>query len=279
MRAGQGRGRAVWSLQIAVLGVAAGVLAAAPATVAETGALRQACDLSVMISGAFNAPYQKLAQPFETARHKALCTANGPSMGDTPQAIPNRLARGEPADVVIVARSALDGLVAKGEVVRGSEVDLVRSPIGMAVRKGAPKPDISTSDRFKAALLEAKSIAYSDSASGVYIGKDMYRKMGLEAQLAPKSKAIPATPVGIEVAQGRAEIGFQQISELLPIPGIEVVGPIPEPWQHMTVFSAGVAKAAKHPEEARALIRYLASRQVWPTIRATGLEPAGALRK
>ena len=118
-----------------------------------------ACDVSVMISGAFNAPYQVLAGPFEKRRHRQLCTANGPSMGETLQAIPNRLARGEPADVVILARAALDALVARGAVVRGSEVDLVRSSIAMAVKKGAPKPDISTGDKFRQALLDARAIA------------------------------------------------------------------------------------------------------------------------
>jgi molybdate transport system substrate-binding protein len=258
---------------------AAGLVAlgAAPALAAETSS--DSCDISVMISGAFNAPYQMIAPAFEKARGKTLCTANGPSMGATAGAIPNRLARGEPDDVVILARSALDALVASGQVVKGSEVDLVRSQITLAVKAGAPKPDISTGDRFKQALLKAKSIAYSDSASGVYIQTEMYKNMGLEAQLAPKSKMIPATPVGIEVAQGRAEFGFQQMSELLPIPGIDIVGPIPAPWQRITVFSAGVAAKAKHPEEAKALIAYLSSEQAWPAIRKAGVEPAAAPAK
>jgi molybdate transport system substrate-binding protein len=237
------------------------------------------CDITVMISGAFSPAYQLLAPAFEKARGKTLCTLAGPSMGATPQAIPNRLARGEDDDVVILARSSLDALLASGALVKGSGVDLVRSQITMAVKAGAPKPDISTSDKFKAALLKAKSIAYSDSASGVYIKTEMYKAMGLEDQLAPKSKAIPATPVGIELAEGRAEIGFQQMSELLPIPGIDIVGPIPEPWQRVTVFSAGVSAKAKHPEEAKALIAYLSSPAAWPTIRKTGVEPAGASAK
>ena len=234
------------------------------------------CDITVMISGAFSPAFAELGPAFEKARGKTLCTIAGPSMGETPQAIPNRLARGEADDVVILARASLDSLLASGALVKGSGVDLIRSQITMAVKAGAPKPDISTSDTFKAALLGAKSIAYSDSASGVYIKTEMYKAMGLDDQLAPKSRMIPATPVGIELAQDRAEIGFQQMSELLPIPGIDIVGPIPAPWQRITVFSAGVSAKAKHPEEAKALIAYLASPAAWPTIRKTGVEPAGA---
>ena len=268
-----------WGLRMGPAALAGATLAAVltgvtPASAAEPAS--DACDVTVMISGAFNAPYQLLAPAFEKARGKVLCTVNGPSMGATPQAIPNRLARGEADDIVILARSSLDALIASGAVVKDSGVDLVRSRITMAVKAGAPKPDISTGDKLKAALLKAKSIAYSDSASGVYIQTEMYKAMGLNDQLAPKSRMIPATPVGIEVAEGRAEIGFQQMSELMPIPGIDIVGPIPEPWQKVTIFSAGISAKAKHPEEAKALIAYLASQAVWPTIRKTGVEPAAA---
>jgi molybdate transport system substrate-binding protein len=262
-------------LRGAALGLAlAGGLTALPAAAQEAGP--KPCDISVMISGAFNASYQVIAPAFEAARGKTLCTAQGPSMGATPQAIPNRLARGEPADIVILARASLDDLVARGVVRRDSAVDLIRSKIAMAVKKGAPKPDISTGDKFKAALLNARSIAYSDSASGVYMKTEMFKAMGIEDQIAGKHRAIPATPVGIEVAQGRAELGFQQLSELMPIPGIDIVGTIPAPWQRVTVFSAGIPANARHPEEARVLLQKLTARAAWPTIRETGVEPAAA---
>ena len=261
----------------AVLGsalIVGGALVAPPAGAQE--AISKPCDITVMISGAFNASYQIIAPTFEKARGKTLCTAQGPSMGATPQAIPNRLARGENADIVILARSSLDDLLAKGVVKKGTEVDLIRSKIAMAVKKGAPKPDISTGEKFKAALLKSKSFAYSDSASGVYIKTQMLKNMGIEDQVVGKHRAIPATPVGIEVAEGRAELGFQQLSELKPIPGIDIVGTIPEPWQLVTVFSAGIPTNAKHPEEARALLGRLSSRAAWPTLRKTGVEPAAA---
>ena len=257
----------------AALALTLGALVAQPAAAQDAG---KPCDISVMISGAFNASYQIIAPAFEAARGKTLCTAQGPSMGATPQAIPNRLARGEPADIVILARSSLDDLVARGVVRKESAVDVIRSKIAMAVKKGAPKPDISTGDKFKAALLNAKSFAYSDSASGVYIKTQMLKTMGIESQVAGKHRAIPATPVGIEVAEGRAELGFQQLSELMPIPGIDIVGTIPEPWQLVTVFSAGIPTNAKHPEEARALLAKLTARESWPTLRGTGVEPAAA---
>ena len=128
-----------------------------------------AAEIKVMISGGFSAAYKKLAPEFERASGHKIVTAYGPSMGATPEAIPNRMARGEPVDVVIMVGSALDGLIKDGKVAAGSRTDLARSSIGVAVREGAPKPDIGTSEALKRTLLAAKSIAYSDSASGVYI--------------------------------------------------------------------------------------------------------------
>lgn len=153
------------------------------------------------------------------------------------------------------------------------EVDLVRSRIGLAVKAGAPKPDISSIEGLKQALLKAKSIAYSDSASGVYVSGELFQRLGIAAEVAPKSTMIPGTPVGLAVARGEAEIGFQQISELLPIAGIRLVGPIPEPVQKITIFSAGISTTSKSPEEARKLIDYLASSKAWRAIRRSGVEP------
>ncbi len=239
----------------------------------------RACDLTVMISGAFTPPYEVLAPAFEASRGKTLCTVQGPSIGDIPTAIPNRLLHGEDADVVILVRASLDDLVARGRVARGSAVDLVDSRMGIAVRKGAPKPDISTSDAFRQTLVNAKSIVYSISASGVYLTTEVFPKLGIADQMKPKSRMMNGTPVAIEVAAGRAELGFQQISELMPIEGAELVGPIPAPWQRITVFSAGIAAKAKHPAEAAALIGRLTSPDVWPVLRKAGLEPSAASKK
>jgi len=194
-------------------------------------------------------------------------------MGNAPDSIPSRLDRGEPVDVVILADSALDELIKRGKVIAGSRVDLVRSSIGMAVRAGAPKPDISTLDALKRTLLQAKSIAYSASASGVYLSHDLFPRLGIEAEIQQKCQRIPSGPVGVAVARGDAEIGFQQISELLPVPGIDYVGPLPPEAQKVTIFSAGIAVGARQPDAARALIKYLASPAVVPAIKKSGLEP------
>jgi molybdate transport system substrate-binding protein len=198
-------------------------------------------------------------------------------MGSTPTSIPNRLERGEPLDVVILADTALDALIKAGRVVAGSRVDLVRSRIGMAVRAGAPKPDISTVAALTRTLLQAKSVAFSDSASGVYISTELLKRLGVEDRVLPKSKRVQNEPVGAVVARGDAEIGFQQISELLPEKGIDVVGPLPADVQKITVFSAGLVAGAKAPDAARALIAYLASPAVAAAITKAGLEPANAL--
>jgi molybdate transport system substrate-binding protein len=230
-------------------------------------------EVRVMISGGFSAAYTDLARDFERATMHTLVTARGASMGTTPGAIPSRLQRGEPVDVLIMVGEALDELITRGSVVAGSRVDLARSGIGMAVRAGAPRPDISSVDAFKRALLAARSIAYSDSASGVYLSTVLFPRLGIADQIREKSRKIEGTPVGAVVARGEAEIGFQQISELLPVPGIDYVGPLPAELQKVTVFSAGLAATAREPDAARALITFLASPAAAPAITKSGLEP------
>jgi molybdate transport system substrate-binding protein len=145
------------------------------------------------------------------------------------------------------------------------------------VKAGAPKPDISTSDAVKRALLAAKSVAYSDSASGVYVSTDMFDKLGIAAEMKDKAKMIPATPVGEIVAKGEAEIGFQQVSELKPVKGIDIVGPLPADLQKITVFSAGIATSSKEPEAGKALIKFLSSSPVArEEMTKSGLDPIAA---
>jgi molybdate transport system substrate-binding protein len=230
-------------------------------------------ELHVMTSGAFTAAFLEIAPQFEQAAHLEVATAFGASMGGAPDSIPSRLDRGEPADVVILAREALDDLVRRGRVVAGSQVDLVRSSIAMAVRAGAPKPDISSVDGLKRALLSAKSIAYSASASGVYLSTELFPRLGIAEAIKAKSRRIESERVGTVVARGDAEIGFQQVSELLPIAGIDIVGPLPPGAQRVTVFSAGIATGARNAEAAKALIRFLSSAAVASVVTRTGLEP------
>jgi molybdate transport system substrate-binding protein len=240
-----------------------------------TGAA-SAAEIRVMISGGLAAAYNALVPEFERSTGHKVITAYGPSMGTTANAIPVRLERGEPADVLILVGYALGDLIKQGKVVPDSRADLVKSKIGVAVKAGAPKPDISSPDALKRALLAAKSVAYSDSASGVYISTEMFQRLGIADAMKDKARKIPATPVAEIVAHGDAEIGFQQFSEMLPVPGIDIVGPLPDELQKVTVFSAGIASVSKQPDAGRALIKFLASPAASAAIIKTGLEPIAA---
>jgi len=256
--------------------VASRALVLVVASLLLLGGTAGAAEIKVMISGGFSTAYRDLTPEVERTTGHRLVTTRGPSMGGTPEAIPNRLQRGEPVDVLIMVGDALDELIKQGKVIAGSRVDLARSNIGMAVRAGAPKPDIGSVDAFKRVLLEAKSVAYSDSASGVYVSSVLFQRLGIADQMKGKSKMIPGEPVGAVVARGDAEIGFQQISELLPVRGIDYVGPLPPELQKVTVFSAGVAVGAKEPDAARALLTFLASPAAAAAITKSGLEPVTA---
>jgi molybdate transport system substrate-binding protein len=249
--------------------VFAGLALAASALVSAASA----AELRILISGGMTAAYKELAPEFERATGHQLTAAYGPSMGTTENAIPQRLARGEPADVLILVGDALGKLIDEGKAVAATRVDLVRSRIGVSVRVGAPKPDISTPEALKKALLGAKSVAYSDSASGVYVESQLFKKLGIEAEMRGKARRIPAEPVAAVVARGEAEIGFQQVAELLPVPGAEFVGPIPAELQKITVFSAAVASNSQAPEAAEAFIAFLASPAASPVLKKTGLDP------
>ena len=231
----------------------------------------QAAEVHVMISGGLSAAYNTLVPEFEKATGNKVITAYGPSMGTTVNAIPMRLERGEAADVLILVGYALDDLIKKGKA--SDRVDLVNSKIGVAVKAGAPKPDISSADAVKRALLAAKTVAYSDSASGVYISTEMFERLGIADAMKDKAKKISADPVAGVVARGDAELGMQQISELLPVPGVDLVGPLPPELQKVTVYSAGIATVSKEPEAGRALIKFLTSPAARDTIIKSGMEP------
>jgi molybdate transport system substrate-binding protein len=235
-----------------------------------------AAEVRVMISGGLSAAYNALVPEFERQTGNKVLTAYGPSMGTTANAIPVRLERGEPADVLILVGYALGDLIKQGKVVADSRVDLVKSPIGVCVKSGAPKPDISSADSLKRALLAAKSVAYSDSASGVYVSTEMFAKLGIDEEMKDKARKIPATPVAEIVARGDAEIGLQQISEMLPVPGVDIVGPLPAELQKITIFSAGIASVSKEPDAGKALIKFLASPAASAVIIKSGLEPIPA---
>jgi molybdate transport system substrate-binding protein len=235
----------------------------------------QATTLHVLTSGGFTAAYKALGPAFTQNTGVALDTTLSPSMGATPQAIPQRLARHEPADVVIMVGYALDKLIQNGQILPGSRVELGDSRIGMVVREGAPVPDISSEPKLKATLLHAQSIGYSDSASGVYLRDELFKKLGIQEQVAGKATMVPRTPVAEAVAEGKYQLGFQQVAELLPVKGVTFVGRIPEKDQSVTRYAAAIPVNAAHPVEARALLAYLASPDVQAVIRKTGMDAVG----
>jgi molybdate transport system substrate-binding protein len=239
-----------------------------------TVAAVRADEIKVVTSATFKPAYLELVPEYERATHDALVTEYGPSMGKTHNAIPMRLDRGEEIDVVIMAAPRLDDLIKEGKVRAEGRLDLARSNIAMVVKAGAARPDISTLDALRKTLLAAKSIACSDSDSGVYLTTELFPKLGIADRLTGKVIKIEATPVGEAVASGNAEIGFQQISELLPVKGIDIVGPLPPGAQRVTFFAAGIPVTAKNPEAAKRLIRWLASSAAHAAIYKSGLEPA-----
>ena len=246
--------------------LAAAAMLARPAAAAE---------VRVMISAGYYQVYAELGPAFERVSGHRLVTTRGPSMGDSPEAIPTRLARGETADVVILDGKAADELAARGFVDAASKLTLARSQIGMVVREGAAKPDISSIAAFRDVLIAAKSIAYSDSGSGTYLSTTLFAKLGLADQVLPKSRKVrgppSGEPVAAVVARGEAEIGFQQVSELIHTAGVTFVGAIPAELQPGFTFAGALTRGAKEVEAGGALLRFLASPESATVITKAGL--------
>jgi molybdate transport system substrate-binding protein len=186
----------------------------------------------------------------------------------------DKIGGGETGDLAVLSAEAIDGLIDKRVLQKGSRFDLAKSSIGVAVRRGTAVPDIGTVDALKATLVAAKSVMYSKTGiSGVYMPQ-MFAKLGIAALIAPKAKNPSSGTVGEALARGEAEIALQQISELLPVPGIKVVGPLPGPVQLVTVFSAGIFSSAAEPRAARMLVEQLTTNAARSVYTAKGLEPA-----
>lgn len=228
--------------------------------------MARATEINVMSSMAIKEAYLELVPEFEKqSGHKVVTRWIG--SGD----LMKRLRAGETTDLVIMAAGSIDELAKEGRVVAGSRLDLVRSNIGVAVRAGAPRPDLSSGESIKRALLAAKSVAYSSGPSGVYLA-GVFKRWGIpEGRL---TQTPPGAPVGEVIARGEAEIGFQQVSELLPVKGIDLVGTLPPDIQLVTVFSAGTHAGAKEIEAAKAWTRFLTSPAAAPVMRKKGLDPA-----
>jgi molybdate transport system substrate-binding protein len=236
-----------------------------------------AADVHVMISAGFFGVYSELGPAFERASGHHLVTTRGPSIGDSPEAIPARLARGEAADVVILDGGAADKLGERGLVRPDSKTEFARSLIGMVVRSGDAKPDIGSVAALRNTLLAAKSIAYSDSGSGTYLSKILFAKLGVAEEIAGKSRKVrgppSGEPVAAVVARGEAEIGFQQVSELIHVPGITYVGALPAEVQPVFTFAGALTSTVQQPEAAGALLRFLASPEAAPVISKAGMMP------
>jgi molybdate transport system substrate-binding protein len=235
-------------------------------------ATAHAAEIRLIASAAVKPGVVELIRAFEeSSGHKVT-----PIWAGT-EAIAKRIKDGELVDIVLIAARNIDELVSEGRLVAGSRADVAKSGIGIAVRAGMPRPDVSSREAVREAVLAAKSIAYSSGPSGVYLA-ELFKKMGIAEQIKGKVKQTPSgVQVGEVVARGDADLGFQQISELLHVEGIEYLGPLPADIQHITMFSAGLHSAAAAPDAAKALIKFLVAPEAGPTIRKSGMEPgAGA---
>ena len=233
-------------------------------------------EFRVMTSGAFTAAYLELMPLLERLAKRKIVTAST-SVGSGEGSIPNRLKRGEVVDIVIVADDLLRRLIEEGSVLGDTRTPLARSGIGMAVRAGAPKPDISTVDGLRRVIQQAKSIGYSASVSGEYVTKELFQRLGIAEEALAKSRFVGGGErVGAVIARGELEIGFQQMSELLPVQGIDHITPLPPEVQKTSVFSAGVAAKCPDIETARKVIAFLASKEANAAIAKSGLEPVSS---
>jgi len=225
-------------------------------------------EVRVMASAAFKEAYLELVPIFERASGHKVTTTWASSVD-----IINRVKAGEATDLIVMAGDAIDQLIAAGKLTKGSRTDIATSWVAVAVKKGAPKPDISSGEALKRAVLAAKSIAYSTGPSGVYL-IGLFQRMGIADQLASKVQQIKGEPVGALVARGEAEIGFQQMSELLPVPGIDIIGGLSKDVEQITRFSTGRHVNTPVSEAADALTHFFKAPAAHPIIRAKGMEPA-----
>ena len=225
--------------------------------------------VKVIMSGGFSAAFEETLPDFQKTTGIVVMTTRGQSQGNTPDAIGAQLRRGVPADVVIMSREGLDELIAEGRIAAGTDVDLAQTPLGMSVRVGAPKPDISTVENFKRTLLHAKSVTFPSSTTGIYMVNKLFPELGIAKEMAMKS-----TNTGVAaVANGDAEIALQPMSELLHVPGAAFVGTIPSRIQYISVFSAAIVAGSKEIKASSQLIAWLASDKAKTAIRNSGMEP------
>jgi molybdate transport system substrate-binding protein len=233
--------------------------------------------LNVLISGGFSGAYEELLPQFERTSGIKVTTGSGASQGSGPQTIAAQLARGAPADVVILSREGLTELIAAKRIVAGTDIDLARVPLGVAVRAGAAKPDVGTVDAFKQILLKAKTVAVPGSTSGIWLATDLFPRLGIAEQLNVRAMPRGSDATGL-VASGGAEVAVLPVSEIVHAAGVDFAGSIAAEIQFVQVFSAAVVAGSAAIEGARRLIGFLASADAAEAIRNSGMEPLAAAR-
>jgi molybdate transport system substrate-binding protein len=226
--------------------------------------------IKVIASGGFSAAYQDLLPEFERTTGIKVTTTSGGSVGSGPNTIGGQLRRGVPADMVILSREGLAELIAEGRIVAGTDADLAQVPLGVGVRAGAPRPDISTVESFKQALLRAKSVTFTSSTSGVYLTTVLFPRLGIADEMAKKSTTAGAGAV----AKGDAEITVQPVSEILPVAGVDMVGTIPAEIQKVNIYAAALVTASKETDASKKLIAFLSSPAASAAIKKSGMEPS-----
>ena len=227
--------------------------------------------VKVLASNGFGAAYRGALPDFEKTTGIKVTTMEGASQGNGPNTIGAQLRRGEYADMVIMNKAGLDDLIAEGKIAPGTNVDLAQTLLAVAIRTGAPKPDIGTIDAFKKTLLSAKTVSIDASTSGIYLTTKGFARLGIAKEMEGKTIKEGAAAV----ASGKADIAVLLVSEILPVKGAEVVAPVPAEVQDANVFSAAVVKGAKEAESAKRLIAFLASQSASAAIKKSGMEPMG----
>jgi molybdate transport system substrate-binding protein len=231
--------------------------------------------VSVLMSGGFAAAYEQLLPEFKRVTGIEVTTGSGASQGTGPQTIAAQLARGVLADVVILSREGLGELVAENKIVAGTDVDLARVPLGVAVRAGSAKPDVSTVEAFKQVLLKAKAVAIPGSTSGIWLATELFPRLGIAQQL--DVKAMPrGSDAAAMVAAGDASLAVMPVSEIVHAPGVDCAGSIAPEIQFVQVFSAAVVAGSGARKGAQRLIAFLASARAREAISNSGMEPLAA---
>jgi molybdate transport system substrate-binding protein len=228
--------------------------------------------MHVLISGGFSRAYEQLLPEFERTSGIKVTTGSGASQGAGPQTIAAQLARGVAANVVILSREGLTELIAANRIVAGSDVDLARVPLGVAVRAGTAKPDVSTVEAFKQVLLQAKTVAVPASTSGIWLMDDLFPRLGIAGRINAKAMPRGSDATGL-VAAGGADLAVQPVSEIMHAPGVDLAGNLAPEIQFVQTFSAAVVAGPGPIDAARRLIEFLASAHASEAIRKSGMEP------